>query len=44
MTYKFPLVDLCWKAPVKSLKYFLLVLNGKIVAHDSCGFSVSMSG
>ena len=44
MTYKFPMIDLSGKAPVKLLKPFLLVFNNMIVAHDSCVLTVSMSG
>ena len=43
MTYKFPLIDLCGKAPVSSLKPFILMLNNIIVAHNSCVFTVSIS-
>ena len=43
-TYKFPLLDLCRKDPVKSLNPFLLMLNGIIVAHISCVLTVSMCG
>ena len=35
ITYKFTLIDLCGKAPVRSLKLFLLILKGMMVAHSS---------
>ena len=44
LTYKFPLIYLCGKAPVMSLKPFMLMFNGMIVVHNSCAFTVSMSG
>ena len=44
MKYTFSHIDLCGKAPFMYLKTFLLILNGKIVAHYSCVFSFSMSG
>ena len=40
MTYKFPRIELCVKAPVRYLKTFLLVLNGMMAAHNSCVFDV----
>ena len=41
ITYKFPLVDLCGKAPGRSLNPFLFILNGIISAHSSCVFTFS---
>ena len=35
MTYNFPRLDLCGKAPVRSLKPLLLVLNGMVAVHIS---------
>ena len=32
------------KAPVRSLKHFLLVLSGTIVTHTLCVFTLSMIG
>ena len=43
MTCKFPLLDLCGKAPIRSLKPFVLVLKGMMVTHNSCVFTVSTS-
>ena len=40
MTYKFPRIELCVKAPVRYLKTFLLVFNGMMAAHNSCVFDV----
>ena len=34
MTYKFTMLDLCGKAPVRSLKIFILMFNGMIVLHN----------
>ena len=44
VTYKFPLLDLCEKNPVRLLNPFLFILNGTIVSHNSCVFIISMSG
>ena len=43
MKYKFPLLGLCGKAPIRYLNPFLFILNGVIVAHNSCVFTASMS-
>ena len=43
MTYNFPLLELCGKAPLISLNTFLFRLKGVIVAHSSCVFTVSAS-
>ena len=40
MAYNFPLLGLFGKAPVRLLKYFLFMLNGMIVAHNSCVFAI----
>ena len=44
MACKFPRHALCRKSPVRSLKPFLLLLNGMIATHNSCVFTVYMSG
>ena len=44
MEYKFCLIELCGKAPVKLLKPFILMLNEMIAAHNSRVFTVSMYG
>ena len=44
MAYKFTRLELCGKAPVRLMKPFMLILKGKMVAHNSCVFNEYMSG